>query len=264
MKFYVISIILTVIVLFIPIAQKAAADSGDNIIAVSLESVETIAEDEGSGSTESAGGGGGSGGSPRTEEKQVVQQQEKIKDNKQIKETVKEVSTNNQKSSVSESVSDKSSKTSDSVSASGNTGSEKGSGSGTSTGTGTGSGSGTGGGTGTGKGTGTGSGTGASTGTGTGSNSGKTYGCVKGKGYKMVSNPKIKLTRAQTLTIPSGTRVSVSASFTANGNLNISGVSGGNAEAQKLARNAASGIRVNVIDKTITKCSVTITYTLAE
>ena len=258
MKFYVISIILTVIVLFIPIAQKATADSGDNIIAVSLESVETIAEDEGSGSTEPAGGGGGSGGSPRTEEKQVVQQQEKIKDNKQIKETVKEVSTNNQKSSVSDSVSDKSSKSSDSVSASGNTGSEKGSGSGTSTGTGTGSGSGTGGGTGIG------SGTGAGTGTGTGSNSGKTYGCVKGKGYKMVVNPKIKLTRAQTLTIPSGTRVSVSASFTANGNLNISGVSGGNAEAQKLARNAASGIRVNVIDKTITKCSVTITYTLAE
>ena len=80
----------------------------------------------------------------------------------------------------------------------------------------------------------------------------------------MVTKPKIKLNRAQTLTIPSGTRVTVSGAFSANGSLNVSGVSGGNAEAQRLARNAASGIKVNVIDKTITKCNVTITYTLAE
>ena len=69
MKFYVISIILTVLALFIPIAQKAAADSGENTIAVSLGNMETISGDEGSSSLEPAGGGGGSGGKPRTEEK---------------------------------------------------------------------------------------------------------------------------------------------------------------------------------------------------
>ena len=254
MKFYVISIILTVLVLFIPVAQKAVADSGENTIAVSLGNMETISGDEGSSSLEPAGGGGGSGGKPRTEEKQAVKQQEKIVNNTQIKETGKTVSANNQKSSVSETVSDRGNKTPKSalVSSNGsvNSSPEKNSGTGNGTGNGNRNGNGT--------------ETGTGNGTENGSQPAKTYGCVKGKGYKMISNPKIKLNKAQTLSIPSGTRVTVSASFTANGSLNISGVSGGNAEAQKLVRNAAGGIRVNVMDKTITKCNVTVIYTLAE
>lgn len=257
MKFYVISIILTVIALFIPVTQKIKADSGENIIAVNLENIETMTEGESSNSMEPPGGGKGSGGGPRTEEKQMIQQHEKIVSNTQIKEVKKVVLTGNQKSSSSETVFDKGSKTSEAVSSSngaGNTASEKSSGNGNGPVNGTGNGNGNG----------NSNGAGTGTGNGTGSQSGKTYGCVKGKGYKMISSPKIKLNRAQTLTIPSGTRVTVSASFSANGSLNILGVSGGNAEAQKLVRNAAGGIRVNVIDKTITKCNVTVVYTLAE
>ena len=252
MKFYVISIILTAVALFFPVAQKVAAVTEENTITVSLESIETTAEDAGNSSLEPPGGDGGSGGNPRTKEKQAVNQQAKIADNKKIKEIRKEASADNQKSSVSESVSDKTGKAPDSVLMSGNNGTEKGSenGGGNSSKAGTVSGDG--------------NGTKTGTGAGNGSQSGKTYGCVKGKGYKMVSNPKIKLNRAQALTIPSGVRVTVSAAFSANGSLNISGVSGGNAEAQRLVRNAASGIRVNVIDKTITRCNVTIIYTLAE
>ena len=254
MKFYVISIILTVAVLFVPVVQKAVAGTEDNTIAVSLESIETMPEDGDSSSMEPAGGDGGSGGSPRTEEKQAVSQQEKTVDNTQTKETKKEVSADNKKTSVSESVSDKTGKAPDSVLVSENNRSEK-----VSENSGGNDGK-----TGTGSGNGKEAKNGTGDGSGNGSQPGKTYGCVKGKGYKMVANPKIKLNRAQTLTISSGTRVIVSASFTANGSLNISGVSGGNAEAQKLARNAAGGIKVNVIDKTITRCNVTITYTLAE
>ena len=116
MKFYVISIILIVIVLFIPITQKVIADSGENTIAVSLESIETIAEDDSSNSMEPPGDSGGSGGSPRTEEKQAVQKQEKIADNTPVKETKKETSANNQKSSAAEAVSDKGNKTPEPVS----------------------------------------------------------------------------------------------------------------------------------------------------
>lgn len=252
MKFYVISIILTVIVLFIPIAQKVTADFRENTIAVSLESIEAVEEAKGSNSVEPPGDGGGSGGSPRAEEKQAVKQQEKIENETQIINSKKEASVNNQQSTVSEKSSDKGNNSSDIINTSASTVSEKNGGTET----------GAGGGNRADSGTGTGTGSGADN--GNSSKSVKTYGCVKGKGYKMLSKPKIRLNRAQTLTIPSGTKVTVSAFFTENGSLTVTGISGGNSEAQKLVRKAAGEIRVNVIDKTITKCNVTITYTLAE
>jgi hypothetical protein len=256
MKFYVISIILTVAMLFIPIIQPAIADTGENTIAVSLESFEEPKgnETDSSNEVESSGGGGGSGGSPQTKEEQRNPKQEKTENNVQTKETRNEVSDNKNKTVSTGETSNVSSKTAEPGTNTGpgndNPGTDKGKGKGSGDGDGNGGKPG-----------------GGSPGNGPGSGPGKApaaYGCVKGKGYKMVTNPKIKLNKAQGLQVPSGTKVSVTGSFNAGGSLTITGVSGGNAEAQKLARNAASGVRVNVIDKTITKCSVTITYTLYE
>ncbi len=259
MKFYVISIILTVIVLFIPVIQPVIASTGEDTIAVSLESPESMDGDDAGGGNgmELPEGGGGSGGIPQTEQKQVTQKREEVTKSTQVEKSVnsnKTVSTNESSSNAVKSTGSESTGQNNTGNSGGN-GGKAGSPGGDRTG-GTPGGKGKEGGTGS---------------EGSGNNpidpapkTAANYGCVKGKGYKMVSNPKIKLNRAQTLTIPSGTRVTVSAAFSTNGSLNISGVSGGNAEAQRLARNAASGIRVNVIDKTITKCNVTITYTLAE
>ena len=263
MKFYVISIILTVIVLFIPVIQPVIAGTGEDTIAVNLESLETMDGDDAGGGNgiELPEGGGGSGGIPQTEQKQAAQKREEVAKNTQAEKLVnsnKTASTNESSSNMTKSAGSESTGQNNAGN-SGVNGGRAGSPGGNGTG-GTPGGKGREGGTGS---------------EGLGNNPiGKNpdpapktttnYGCVNGKGYKMVTKPKIKLNRAQTLTIPSGTRVTVSGAFSANGSLNVSGVSGGNAEAQRLARNAASGIKVNVIDKTITKCSVTITYTLAE
>lgn len=263
MKFYVISIILTVTALFVPVIQPAIAGAGEDTIAVSLESLESMDGDDAGGGNgmELPEGGGGSGGIPQTEQKQAAQKREEVAKNTQAEKLVnsnKTANTNESSSNMTKSAGSESTGQ-DITGNSGVNGGRAGSPGGDGTG-GTPGGKGKEGGTGS---------------KGSGNNPiGKNpdpapktttnYGCVNGKGYKMVTKPKIKLNRAQTLTIPSGTRVTVNGAFSANGSLNVSGVSGGNAEAQRLARNAASGIKVNVIDKTITKCNVTITYTLAE
>ena len=66
MKFYVISIILTVTALFVPVIQPAIAGAGEDTIAVSLESLESMDGDDAGGGNgmELPEGGGGSGGIP--------------------------------------------------------------------------------------------------------------------------------------------------------------------------------------------------------
>ena len=90
MKFYVISIILTVTALFVPVIQPAIAGAGEDTIAVSLESLESMDGDDAGGGNgmELPEGGGGSGGIPQTEQKQVTQKREEVTKNIQTEKSV--------------------------------------------------------------------------------------------------------------------------------------------------------------------------------
>ena len=103
MKFYVISIILTVIVLFIPVIQPVIAGTGEDTIAVNLESLETMDGDDAGGGNgiELPEGGGGSGGIPQTEQKQAAQKREEVAKNTQAEKLVNSNKTANTNESSS-------------------------------------------------------------------------------------------------------------------------------------------------------------------
>ena len=252
MKFYVISIILTVAVLFVPVVQKAVAGTEDNTIAVSLESIETMPEDGDSSSMEPAGGDGGSGGSPRTEEKQVNKEQNESIKNIQTEKSVNNVKTvsSNDKSTNVTKISDDSESNSQIKTKGNNDNNIIGNGPDRDTGNENGPGKG-------------------KPGNGPDKELGNPpkaetkqvkYDCVKDRDYKILSNPQIKSTRATQEM--AGTKVNVKLSFNADGSVHILSANGGGSEAQKLAKKAAGGIRVKILNKSVLKCIVNSPYTI--
>lgn len=288
MKFYVISIILNIGILFIPIIHPIANEIQEEILTVNLEN-SVLSEDdndmiEGSGNMGGSGGEGGSGGSsqkvegPTTVQPGIIPGSMQTKENKT--ETIKNLKTgssNNTNKATQSAGSDKGTSTSNIGGASNGTGGSgemaassgrgygKGSGDGTGTGYGRGTGSGNGNGYGDGQGDGTGNGNGKGLGNayGTGNDGPpktRNYGCVAGKGYKINSKSKIELTKSEQLVIPPGTSVTVRFSFNGNGSVTVHGASGSNERAKERAISAVKNMKVTIIDNDITKCSASYTY----
>lgn len=269
MKFYVISIILNIGILLIPVIQPIAGEIKEEILTVNLENFELSEDDTdtigGNEDMGGSGGDGGSGGSSRKVEKQTALQSLEIAQNMQTKENNSKTTKNSKVRSSDntekttpgldkETKISNSDETSEAAAASAGRGYGKGSGDGTGTGHGKGDGSGIGNGKGKGLGDGAGDGNGSSS-------KKRSYGCVRGKGYKITSSSKIKRTKANILEIPDGTSVNVSLTFNLNGSVTVHGASGSNnSKAKELAIQAAEKMKITVIDKEIVKCKITNTY----
>lgn len=258
MKFYIISLVLNVMLVFVPIHHAITqTEEKTETISVSLDGESFISDDGGS----PGGGYSGSGGSPS-----------KSQDNSETESTTLE-NVNNKKTPAKTQqnsvVSKNNEKTSSTLVSKSSEGAAKGSGNQTNLGSGSGSGSGEGGGTGNGYGEGAGSGRGSGYGQGLGNGkglgSGKTtnkdtnYACQQGKGYKLSSNLTLEIPAAAER-LGNISPVSVSISFNSNGAVTVNGASGGNKILQSAARAAAQNIKVTILDPQISRCKVSVTY----
>ena len=285
MKFYIISIILNIIALFIPVVYYTSGGGGkgkeqDETVTVNLS--ESVFNDTSQGAGQKSDGAGisakGNDNAGIQQTSPVSQPQEKINtvnsQNNQKVDTVSPVSQNkteqpkasksDNKPPVSQGSSlsavQPSGNTNSSALASGSTAgaghSGEGSGHHTNAGSGNGHGS-----SGTGKTSGgSGGGSGGGRGTGTGSGEGKntdTDVCNEGKDFTVSYNPNLKYpVAAQRLGNKGVVVVMVKLRFNSSGSVSVISASGGSGVFQQDAKSAASRIKVNIKNPDTLKCTI--------
>ena len=104
-----------------------------------------------------------------------------------------------------------------------------------------------------------GTGTNPSKGTGNDGEKNSNYACKEGKGYSVSYNPNLETPQAAERLGKKGS-VTVSISFNASGSVTVHGADGGNEILQSAAKKAAKEIRVTILDSQVTKCKVSKTF----
>ena len=267
MKFYIISLVLNAMLVFVPIHHAITqAEEKTETINVSLDGEDFLSSEGGS----PGGGYSGSGGT-------LSESQNNVETKSTTLESVndKQTTTKTQQNDVVSKKDEKTptalfSKSSEGTAkGSGNNKADSGSGSGSGGGSGNGFGEGSGNGQGSGHGEGSGNGKGSGNGNGSGNGGGQgskppvtntNYACQEGKGYRISYNPTLEMPKAAERLGKTGS-VRVSLTFNSNGSITVTGASGGNDILQSAAKKAAQNIKVTILDPQVTKCKVSKSFT---
>ena len=261
MKFYIISLVLNALLVFIPLGYVVTqGEPKTETMNVSLEDNNSL------GNAGNSSSGVENGGAEQSKQPENSNNSNEILQNKTEKSPVTETSQNKTIEKKPENSSETTflKKNSDNTgSIVKNSGNQAVSDNGTKNGLGTAEGKGNGSenGSKTGKGNGDDKGTGTNTGKNTGNDSEKNsnYVCTEGKGYRISYNPNLETPQAAERLGKKGS-VTVSISFNASGSITVHGAKGGNDILQSAAKKAAQGIRVTILDSQVTKCKVSKTF----
>ena len=269
MKFYIISLVLNALLVFIPLGYAVTQEEPKT------ETINVSLGDDSSLDNAGSGVSGGGSGAGQSKQPDDSNNSSKILPNKIENSAMTETSQNKTIEKKSENSNEttflkkNSDNTSNTTKSSGNqavsdNGSKNAVGTGSSLGTTGGTGDGSENGSKTGKNgggiTGTGgTGTNPSKGTGNDGEKNSNYACKEGKGYSVSYNPNLETPQAAERLGKKGS-VTVSISFNASGSVTVHGADGGNEILQSAAKKAAQGIRVTILDSQVTKCKVSKTF----
>ena len=264
MKFYIISLVLNALLVFIPLGYVVTQGEPKT------ETMNVSLEDNNSFSNAGNSNSGGSSGVEQSKLPDNSNNSNEILQNKTEKSPVTETSQNKTIEKKPENSSETTflKRNSDNISnTTKNSGNQTVSDNGSKNGIRTGSGIGTAEGKGSENGSKTGKGNGDDKGTGT--NSGKTtgndgeknsnYACIRGKGYNISYNSNLKAPSVAGR-LEKKVSVVVSASFNPNGTVTVHSMKGGTKDYQSAAKEAALGAKVTVLEKQVTKCPVSMTF----